>query len=220
MRRLLRTPGLAAAMVASVITVTAGDLIVIYLPLLGAERSIDVNAIGGLLTMRAAASMLARLIYVRLMAAFGRVALMVASLVLGRQGVRRARHPDADRRALCRDVDDRLQHRHRHHDHRHQRGGADRGRRPRNRQFAAGNGQPHRPGGDAVRSEPGRGLGHRRGRHFRHHRHQLVGLERRGLLEPAAKIGRLPVLPADASRQPQWAFLTWAAVPSAQPPWM
>jgi predicted MFS family arabinose efflux permease len=82
-RRLLRTPGLAAAMVASVITVTAGDLIVIYLPLLGAERSIDVNAIGGLLTMRAAASMLARLIYVRLMAAFGRVALMVASLVLG-----------------------------------------------------------------------------------------------------------------------------------------
>jgi hypothetical protein len=33
--------------------------------------------------MRAAASMLARLIYVRLMAAFGRVALMVASLVLG-----------------------------------------------------------------------------------------------------------------------------------------
>ena len=83
MRRLLRTPGLAAAMVASVITVTAGDLIVIYLPLLGAERSIDVNAIGGLLTMRAVASMLARLIYVRLMAAFGRVALMVASLVLG-----------------------------------------------------------------------------------------------------------------------------------------
>jgi MFS family permease len=82
-RRLLRTPGLAAAMVASVITVTAGDLIVIYLPLLGAERSIDVNAIGGLLTMRAVASMLARLIYVRLMAAFGRVALMVASLVLG-----------------------------------------------------------------------------------------------------------------------------------------
>jgi Major Facilitator Superfamily len=36
----------------------------------------------------------------------------------GRRGVRRARHPDADRRALCRDLDDRLQHRHRHHDHR------------------------------------------------------------------------------------------------------
>jgi Major Facilitator Superfamily len=81
-RQLLRTPGLAAVMVASVITVTAADLIVVYLPLLGAERSIDVNAIGGLLTARAAASMVARLIYVRLIAAFGRVPLMVGSLVL------------------------------------------------------------------------------------------------------------------------------------------
>jgi predicted MFS family arabinose efflux permease len=83
LRQLLRTPGLAAVMVASVITVTGADLIVVYLPLLGAERSIDVNAIGGLLTARAAASMVARLIYVRLIGAFGRVPLMVASLVLG-----------------------------------------------------------------------------------------------------------------------------------------
>jgi predicted MFS family arabinose efflux permease len=82
-RQLLRTPGLAAVMVASVITVTAADLVVIYLPLLGAERSIDVNAIGGLLTARAAASMAARLIYVRLIAAFGRTALMLGSLILG-----------------------------------------------------------------------------------------------------------------------------------------
>jgi predicted MFS family arabinose efflux permease len=83
LRELLRTPGLAAVMVASVITVTAADLIVVYLPLLGAERSIDVNAIGGLLTARAAASMVARLIYVRLIAACGRIPLMVGSLVLG-----------------------------------------------------------------------------------------------------------------------------------------
>jgi predicted MFS family arabinose efflux permease len=62
--------------------VTAADLIVVYLPLLGAERSIDVNAIGGLLTARAAASMAARLIYVRLIAVFGRIALMVGSMVL------------------------------------------------------------------------------------------------------------------------------------------
>jgi predicted MFS family arabinose efflux permease len=80
--QLLRTPGLAAVMIASVITVTAADLIVVYLPLLGAERSIDVNAIGGLLTARAAASMAARLIYVRLIVVFGRVALMVGSMVL------------------------------------------------------------------------------------------------------------------------------------------
>jgi predicted MFS family arabinose efflux permease len=81
-RQLLRTPGLAAVIVASVISVTAADLIVIYLPLLGAERSIDVNVIGGLLTARAAASMVARLIYVRLITVFGRFPLMVGSLVL------------------------------------------------------------------------------------------------------------------------------------------
>jgi predicted MFS family arabinose efflux permease len=82
-RELLRLPGLWPVMLASVITVTAADLIVIYLPLLGAERMIDVNAIGGLLTARAVASMVARLIYARLIVAVGRVPLMVTSLVVG-----------------------------------------------------------------------------------------------------------------------------------------
>ena len=68
---------------ASIITVTVGDLIVIYLPLLGAERAIDVNDIGGLLTGRAVASMVARLMYSRLIVAVGRVPLMVTSLVVG-----------------------------------------------------------------------------------------------------------------------------------------
>jgi predicted MFS family arabinose efflux permease len=82
-RELLRLPGLWPVMLASVITVTAADLIVIYLPLLGAERTIDVNDIGGLLTARAVASMVARLMYARLIAAVGRVPLMVASLAVG-----------------------------------------------------------------------------------------------------------------------------------------
>jgi len=82
-RQLLRLPGLWAVMLSSVISVTAGDLIVIYLPLMGAERSIDVNAIGGLLTGRAVASLAARLIYARLVVGFGRVPLMVTSLVGG-----------------------------------------------------------------------------------------------------------------------------------------
>ncbi len=80
-RELLRMPGLGAVMMASVITVTASDLIVIYLPLLGAERGIDVKDIGGLLTARAVASMAARLIYARLIVSFGRVPLMVASVL-------------------------------------------------------------------------------------------------------------------------------------------
>jgi predicted MFS family arabinose efflux permease len=82
-RALLRLPGLWSVMLASVITVTAADLIVIYLPLLGAERAIDVNDIGGLLTVRAVASMVARMIYARLIVAAGRVPLMVASLLAG-----------------------------------------------------------------------------------------------------------------------------------------
>jgi MFS family permease len=82
-RQLLRLPGLWAIMLSSVISVTATDLIVIYLPLLGAERSIDVNVVGGLLTGRAVASLAARLIYARMIAAFGRIPLMVASLVGG-----------------------------------------------------------------------------------------------------------------------------------------
>jgi len=68
---------------ASIITVTVGDLIVIYLPLLGTERSIEVSQIGGLLTVRAAASMAAWLRYSRLIVGFGRVPLLVASLMAG-----------------------------------------------------------------------------------------------------------------------------------------
>jgi predicted MFS family arabinose efflux permease len=81
--QLLRIPGLWAVMLSSIISVTAADLIVIYLPLMGAERNIDVNVVGGLLTVRAVASLAARLIYARLITGFGRIPLMVASLVSG-----------------------------------------------------------------------------------------------------------------------------------------
>jgi MFS family permease len=49
------------------------------MPLLGAERNIDVHDIGLLLTTRAVASMLARLFYARLVARAGRWPLMIAS---------------------------------------------------------------------------------------------------------------------------------------------
>ena len=59
--------------------VSASDIILIYVPLLGTERSIDVKDIGLLLTVRAAASMTARLFYSRMVAATGRWPLMIAS---------------------------------------------------------------------------------------------------------------------------------------------
>ncbi|MPZ58761.1 MAG: MFS transporter [Rhizobiales bacterium] len=76
---LLRIPGLYALLVLSVISVTAGDLIVIYLPLMGTERHIDVGDIGMLLAVRAIASIVARLLYARMVALTGRQPLMIAS---------------------------------------------------------------------------------------------------------------------------------------------
>ena len=49
--RLLTLRGFPAVMVSSVVTVTALDLLVIYLPALGAERQIDSSHIGLLLTV-------------------------------------------------------------------------------------------------------------------------------------------------------------------------
>src|SRR5207245_11625897 len=43
---LMRRPGMIAVLIASVVTVTASDLLVIYLPLLGAERGIDARHSG------------------------------------------------------------------------------------------------------------------------------------------------------------------------------
>jgi MFS family permease len=76
--QLLRIPGLAAVVVAGVMLVSSSDLIIIYIPLLGAERQIDVHDIGLLLTVRAVFSMVARLFYARLVAATGRWPLMIA----------------------------------------------------------------------------------------------------------------------------------------------
>ena len=76
---LVRVPGLAAVVIAGVIMVSASDIILIYVPLLGTERHIDVKDIGWLLTVRAAASMVARLFYVRMVELTGRWPLMIAS---------------------------------------------------------------------------------------------------------------------------------------------
>ena len=77
--QIVRIPGLVEVVLAGVILVAASDIIVIYVPLLGAERHIDVHDIGLLLTMRAAASMVARLFYAQMVQGFGRWPLMIAA---------------------------------------------------------------------------------------------------------------------------------------------
>ena len=79
---LVRMPGMVAFMTASVVSVTALDLLVIYLPLLGAERGIDARNIGMLLMMRSFAALVGRAFYVRMIYAFGRMPLTLAATLL------------------------------------------------------------------------------------------------------------------------------------------
>src|SRR5260370_27646842 len=80
-RQLLKLHGFPAVMSSSVVTITALDLLVIYLPLLGAERQIDANNIGLLLTVRSFAALVSRSFYVRLLFAMGRNPLTLASML-------------------------------------------------------------------------------------------------------------------------------------------
>ena len=83
LRELLFAPGLTAIIAVSVVTVVAQDLIVVYLPLLGSDRGMSVDAVGTLLTIRAVAAMLARLFFARLHVAFGRAPLTLISTFVG-----------------------------------------------------------------------------------------------------------------------------------------
>jgi MFS family permease len=78
---LLKLRGFPAVMASSVVTVTALDLLVIYLPALGAERHIDASDIGLLLTARSIASLVSRLFYARLIFAVGRLPLTLLSML-------------------------------------------------------------------------------------------------------------------------------------------
>src|SRR6266545_2934809 len=80
---LLRRPGMMVVLISSVVTVTAGDLLVIYLPILGAERQIDASHVGMLLMTRSMSSLVARIFYTRLIFAMGRNPLAVSSTLVG-----------------------------------------------------------------------------------------------------------------------------------------
>jgi predicted MFS family arabinose efflux permease len=83
LRELLFAPGLTAIIVVSIVTVVAQDLIVVYLPLLGADRGMTVDAVGTLLAVRAVASMVSRLSFARLHVVFGRIRLTLVSTFVG-----------------------------------------------------------------------------------------------------------------------------------------
>lgn len=87
MRTLLRRPGLLRALTVSCVVLAAVDITLVYLPALGTERGIASGAVGVLLTLRAAASMVSRLFLGRLSARLGRRTLLVGSVALSAVGL-------------------------------------------------------------------------------------------------------------------------------------
>ncbi len=79
---LMRMPGMAAVITASVVTVTSLDLLVVYLPLIGAERHVDASDIGMLLAIRSVAALVARVFYSRLLMVLGRLRLTLVSIAV------------------------------------------------------------------------------------------------------------------------------------------
>ncbi|MFM1813984.1 MAG: hypothetical protein RLZ98_679 [Pseudomonadota bacterium] len=73
---LVKVKGLVAMAMASALVVTAMDLTIVYLPLIGTERGIDASMIGYMLTMRGFGSILARASYSSLVRVLGRIRLM------------------------------------------------------------------------------------------------------------------------------------------------
>jgi hypothetical protein len=86
-KELLTTEGVPTLMFASVITVTAQDLIVIYLPLLGAQRGIEVAHVGALLMVRSITAVVSRVFYPSMMRAVGRVPLTVSTMAAATVGL-------------------------------------------------------------------------------------------------------------------------------------
>lgn len=73
---LMQVKGLLAMAIASALVVTAMDLTIVYLPLLGNERGIDATMIGYMLAARATGSITARALYAFLVHRLGRMRLM------------------------------------------------------------------------------------------------------------------------------------------------
>ncbi len=90
--QLFKLRGFPMVMLSSVVTVTSLDLLVIYLPALGAERQIDSHHIGLLLTVRSVASLVSRAFYARLIFAIGRGPLTLVSMLGSARGISRAGH--------------------------------------------------------------------------------------------------------------------------------
>jgi predicted MFS family arabinose efflux permease len=81
LRDILRLPGLSVILFVGMTVVSAQDLIVVYLPFLGAERGLTVEIVGTLLAVRAVASVASRFLFARLNQMIGHRWLMLSSVL-------------------------------------------------------------------------------------------------------------------------------------------
>jgi MFS family permease len=87
MLRLAGIRGFGLSVIAGLVLFSAMDLLVIYMPLYGAERGISAGIIGTLLGLRAVASIGSRLMFGRLIALLGRGGLLVAAMLTAGGGI-------------------------------------------------------------------------------------------------------------------------------------
>ena len=80
--KLLRIKGFLTVLTASVVTMSAQDLVVLYLPLLGVERGLGVSEVGIILTIRSIAAVVSRIGYAQMIRIIGRVRLTFLSMAL------------------------------------------------------------------------------------------------------------------------------------------
>ena len=80
--RVLRRPGMSAAMLVSITVVSALDVLIAYLPAYGEANGLSVVTVGTLLTVRAASSLVSRVFMAWLIERLGRENLLAASMVM------------------------------------------------------------------------------------------------------------------------------------------
>jgi len=80
--KILRRPGMVAAMFVSVVVLSAIDLMVAYLPVLGETKGLSVALVGLLLSVREGTTMVSRLFMTQLLNRFGWVPVLSGSLAI------------------------------------------------------------------------------------------------------------------------------------------
>jgi MFS family permease len=80
--RVLRRPGMPSAMIVSITVISAVDVMTYYLPAYGEANGLSVALVGGLLSVRAGASLVSRLFMSRLIQLAGRKVLLTSCMVM------------------------------------------------------------------------------------------------------------------------------------------